>query len=160
MSKGRRDPKAASAPLPSAVKADSAPPSVTVVTVQDFQSAVPALGRLFSEARPLDIRLTYRLAKMRQALAAADSPDAAHNVVRMQLIEKFGKRQEGDLVSFETPEAIKGFNEGIAPILSEVLQINVPRLTLDQLDQLQLKEPLTVPELQSIWWLLDEDEAS
>lgn len=132
-------------------------------TVREFLEALPVLARLFSEARPQDIRTTYRLAQLRRALAAHDGADAPHNVVRAQLAadhvvhDEQGKPViEGNEYAFKSDDARDAFIAGIQAIMSETLEINASRLTIDDLAGLALPAPLSVNEMDAIAWLVAE----
>jgi hypothetical protein len=147
MSKGRRQPTT---------------PAITI-TVREFTTAVPVLARLFAEARPADVRTTYRLAQLRRALAAHDAQDAPHNVVRRQLIAEHVVHDdqgqpviEGNDFVFVSEGKRGAFLAGLDSIMSEVIEIAGGRLTLDDLAALALSTPLSVNELDAIAWLVCE----
>lgn len=156
---GRRSPQPAT----------PAPTQYTVerITVGEFLTASPLLGRIFVEARPLDVKLTYRLAGLAQALAVHDTPEAPHHVAihaaRQRAFEKLGARgDDGNYVIDEKDETAKAafagmVNEAIAAIADEPLAVSVRKLTLDELGQLQLQTQLSVAEMNAIRWLIQDE---
>jgi hypothetical protein len=132
------------------------------ITVREFTQSVPVLARMFAEARPADVRITYRLAQLRRALAAHDAADAPHNVVRRQLIDEHvvhddeGKPAiEGNDFVFKSDAARSAFVAGIESIMNEQIEI-AGGLTLDDLAALNLSQPLSVNEMDAIAWLIVE----
>lgn len=135
----------------------------TQISVREFLEALPVLARVFAEARPADVRTTYRLAQLRRALAAHDGADAPHNVVRAQLAaehvvhDEQGKPVvEGNEYAFKSDDARDAFIAGVQAIMSETLEIAGGLLTIDDLAGLALPAPLSVNEVDAIAWLVAE----
>lgn len=144
-------------------KSAGAQPATITITIREFTQAVPVLVRMFSEARPLDVRTTYRLAQLRRALSVHDALDAPHNVVREQLVTTHVVHDEqgrpataGNDYVFKSAEDRAAFLAGIETIMNEKLEVAGARLTLDDLAGLSLPTPLSVTEMDAIAWLVAE----
>ena len=119
------------------------------ITLENLMNSVDALKSL--SQKQLKARSAYQISKI---LKAADEEISNFNETRMQLIKKYGEKDEtGELKTDENgnvhivTEKLQSFNDELQELLKTFAELNVNQIPVDELGDISFT-PMEITQLE------------